>query len=120
MPDEGSQNNEDPEQKEAWQYTHWIPEAISRTIFVVQPVPFYLKVDIWRLPEWNTENVITFITHVITFGYTGTIERPHWSNYLNIFLSISVVIKTRSLTKPALRHTKTVAYTLVCLNMHIT
>jgi hypothetical protein len=44
---------------------------------------FFLKVDIWRLPEWNIESVITCITHVITSGYTGTIERPHWSNYLN-------------------------------------
>jgi len=80
VPVEGSQNHEVPEETEAWQYTHWIPEAISRTIFVVQPVPFYLKVDVLSLPEWNTEGIIT---HVITFGYTGTIERPHWSNYLN-------------------------------------
>jgi len=83
MPDEGSQNHEVPKQTETWQYTRWISEAISRITVVVQPVPFYLMVDIWKLSEWNTKSVIIFITHVITFGYTGTIERLHWSNHLN-------------------------------------
>jgi hypothetical protein len=53
------------------------------TIFVEKLVQFDLMVDIWRLPEWNTECEITFITQVMTLGYTGTTERHNWSNYLN-------------------------------------
>jgi len=46
---------------------------------------------------------------------TSLIELPQL-----IYFYQSLSSKTRSLTKPALRHTKTVAYTLVCLNMYIT
>lgn len=77
VPDEGSENEDRPEQTGAGQQTHRKSKRISRAIFVKQLIQFYFKAYIRRLHECNIEFVVTFMTHFIIPGDTDAIERPH-------------------------------------------